>query len=43
VIAVPMTMAAALVVGVVVSVALGITAGPFTDLFGTAASQVSGR
>ena len=38
-ITVPASVAAALVVGVVASVALGSTAGPLTDLFTTAASQ----
>ena len=32
--------AAALIVGITVSAALGITAGPLTDLFTTAAGQV---
>ena len=39
-IAVPATVAAALLVGVAASIALGITAGPLTDLFTTAASQI---
>jgi len=43
VIAVPMSMAVALIIGVVVSVALGVSAGPLTDLFTTAANQVVGR
>lgn len=38
-ITVPATAAAALIVGIVVSTALGITAGPLTDLFTTAASS----
>ncbi|MET7768807.1 proton-conducting transporter membrane subunit [Nocardia sp. NPDC005366] len=42
-ITVPATTAAALIVGVVASTVLGVTAGPFTDLFTTAANQVSGR
>jgi hydrogenase-4 component F len=37
---VPATVAAALLVGVVASIALGVTAGPLTDLFTTAASHV---
>ena len=36
----PATVAAALLVGVAASIALGITAGPLTDLFTTAASQL---
>ncbi|QIS14541.1 proton-conducting transporter membrane subunit [Nocardia arthritidis] len=40
-ITVPATLAAALVTGVAVSIALGITAGPLTDLFTTAAGQVT--
>ncbi|MGW4353174.1 proton-conducting transporter transmembrane domain-containing protein [Nocardia sp. NPDC004582] len=43
VIAVPATVTAALVVGVVAALALGITAGPLTDLFTTAAEQVTAR
>ena len=39
-IAVPATVAAALLVGVAASIALGITAGPLTELFTTAASHV---
>jgi hydrogenase-4 component F len=39
-IAVPATVAAALLVGVAASIALGITAGPLTDLFTTAARQI---
>ncbi|MDQ2628089.1 MAG: hydrogenase [Actinomycetota bacterium] len=39
---VPATVAAALVTGVLVSVALGVTAGPLTSLFSTAATQVGG-
>ena len=39
-IAVPATVAAALLVGVAASIALGVTAGPLTDLFGTAANQL---
>jgi formate hydrogenlyase subunit 3/multisubunit Na+/H+ antiporter MnhD subunit len=39
-IAVPRTVAAALVVGVAASVALGVTAGPLTGLFTAAASDV---
>jgi hydrogenase-4 component F len=39
-IAVPATVAAALLVGVTASIALGITAGPLTDLFTTAATHV---
>ena len=39
-IAVPRTVAAALLVGVAASIALGITAGPLTDLFTAAASAV---
>ena len=39
-IAVPATVAAALLIGIVASLALGITAGPLTDLFHTAAGQV---
>jgi hydrogenase-4 component F len=39
-IAVPATVAAALVVGIGASVALGITAGPLTELFTTAAGQL---
>jgi hydrogenase-4 component F len=40
VIRVPATVAAALVVGITASAALGVTAGPLTDLFTTAAGQV---
>jgi hydrogenase-4 component F len=39
-IAVPATVAAALLVGVTASLVLGITAGPLTDLFTTAANHV---
>ena len=39
-IAVPATVAAALLVGVAASIALGITAGPLTDLFTAAAGQL---
>jgi hydrogenase-4 component F len=39
-IAVPTTVAAALLVGIAASIALGVTAGPLTDLFATAAQQV---
>jgi hydrogenase-4 component F len=39
-IAVPATVAAALLVGIAASIALGVTAGPLTDLFTTAAQQV---
>jgi hydrogenase-4 component F len=39
-IVVPATVAAALLVGVGASLALGVSAGPLTDLFGTAAGQV---
>ena len=39
-IAVPRTVAAALVVGVAASIALGVTAGPLTDLFTAAASDI---
>lgn len=39
-IAVPATVAAALLIGIVASLALGVTAGPLTDLFHTAAGQV---
>ncbi len=39
-IAVPATVAAALLVGVTASIALGVTAGPLTDLFTTAANHV---
>lgn len=42
-IAVPVTVATALVGGVLVSLALGVTAGPLSDLFATAASQLGGR
>lgn len=37
---VPITVAGALIAGVVVSIALGVTAGPLSDLFATAASQL---
>jgi hydrogenase-4 component F len=37
---VPATVAAALLAGVTASIVLGITAGPLTDLFTTAASHV---
>jgi hydrogenase-4 component F len=40
-IAVPATVAAALLVGVTASIALGVTAGPLADLFTTAAKQLS--
>ncbi|WP_330181555.1 proton-conducting transporter membrane subunit [Nocardia sp. NBC_01503] len=40
VIAVPRSMTLALLTGVALSIALGITAGPLTDLFTTAAAQV---
>jgi len=39
-IAVPATVAAALLVGVAASIALGITAGPLSELFTTAAGHV---
>ncbi|WP_136246404.1 proton-conducting transporter transmembrane domain-containing protein [Mycobacterium intracellulare] len=39
-IAVPATVAAALLVGVAASIALGVTAGPLSDLFTTAAKQI---
>ena len=39
-IAVPATVAVALVVGIAASIALGVTAGPLTELFGTAAGLV---
>ena len=39
-ITVPVTVAAALLVGIAASVALGVSAGPLTNLFGTAASNV---
>jgi len=39
-IAVPRTVAAALVVGVAASIALGVTAGPLTDLFTAAAGDI---
>ena len=42
-IAVPATVAAALLVGVTASIALGVTAGPLTDLFTTAASHARSR
>lgn len=41
-IAVPRTVSAALVVGVAASLALGVTAGPLTELFTAAASAVGG-
>ncbi|WP_104182685.1 proton-conducting transporter membrane subunit [Mycobacterium avium] len=41
-IAVPRTVSAALVVGIAASIALGVTAGPLTDLFTAAASDVGG-
>ncbi|KKC02612.1 proton-conducting transporter membrane subunit [Mycobacterium nebraskense] len=41
-IAVPRTVAAALLVGIAASIALGVTAGPLTGLFTTAASEVGG-
>jgi hydrogenase-4 component F len=37
---VPVTVAAALVTGVLISLALGLTAGPLAGLFATAASQL---
>ena len=40
---VPRTVAAALVTGVLVSIALGVTAGPLSDLFASAASQLGAR
>jgi hydrogenase-4 component F len=40
VVSVPATVAAALSVGIAASIALGVSAGPLTDLFNTAASQV---
>ncbi|WP_125078607.1 proton-conducting transporter transmembrane domain-containing protein [Mycobacterium sp. P7213] len=40
---VPVTVAGALVAGVLLSLALGVTAGPLTDLFTTAASQLGVR
>jgi len=40
VIAVPATVAAALLIGVAASLAIGVTAGPLTDLLSTAAAQV---
>ncbi|CAM2747597.1 hydrogenase [Mycobacterium intermedium] len=42
-ITVPVTVAAALIVGIVASAALGVTAGPLTDLFTVAASSGAGR
>jgi hydrogenase-4 component F len=39
-ITVPATVAAALVIGIVASGALGVTAGPLAGLFGTAAGQL---
>ncbi|MEV6102869.1 proton-conducting transporter membrane subunit [Nocardia sp. NPDC051981] len=42
-IAVPVSMALALVAGVALSIALGVTAGPLTNLFATAAEQVMSR
>ncbi|OBF05464.1 hydrogenase [Mycobacterium sp. ACS4054] len=41
-IAVPRTVSAALVVGIAASLALGVTAGPLTELFTAAASAVGG-
>ncbi|OBF51805.1 hydrogenase [Mycobacterium sp. 852002-53434_SCH5985345] len=41
-IAVPRTVAAALLVGIAASIVLGVTAGPLTDLFTAAASSVGG-
>ncbi len=41
-IAVPRTVAAALLVGIAASIALGVTTGPLTDLFTAAASDVGG-
>jgi hydrogenase-4 component F len=41
-IAVPGSVAAALVSGIILSVALGVTAGPLLDLFQSAASQLGG-
>jgi hydrogenase-4 component F len=41
-IAVPRTVAAALLVGIAASIALGVTAGPLTNLFSAAASDVGG-
>ncbi|ORW24486.1 hydrogenase [Mycolicibacter nonchromogenicus] len=43
VIRVPVTVAGALVAGVLLSLALGVTAGPLTDLFAGAASQLGVR
>lgn len=40
---VPVTVGAALLAGVVASIALGVTAGPLTDLFTTAATQLGVR
>lgn len=40
---VPMTVGAALITGVAISIALGVTAGPLADLFATAASQLGAR
>ncbi|CAJ1500439.1 proton-conducting transporter membrane subunit [[Mycobacterium] kokjensenii] len=40
---VPATVAAALVTGVALSIALGVTAGPLSDLFASAASQLGVR
>ncbi|MGV9661854.1 proton-conducting transporter transmembrane domain-containing protein [Nocardia niigatensis] len=42
-IAVPVTLAGALVAGAVAAVVLGVTAGPLTSLFTTAATQVATR
>jgi hydrogenase-4 component F len=39
-IAVPATVAAALLAGVTASIVLGVTAGPLTDLFTTAATHI---
>ncbi|OBH34957.1 hydrogenase [Mycobacterium sp. E342] len=41
-ITVPRTVAAALVLGIAASIALGVTAGPLTDLFTIAAGEVGG-
>nr|CRL72523.1 putative hydrogenase HYCQ [Mycolicibacter nonchromogenicus] len=43
VIRVPVTVAGALVAGVLLSLGLGVTAGPLTDLFAGAASQLGVR
>jgi hydrogenase-4 component F len=42
-IAVPATVAAALLIGVGASIALGITAGPLTDMLTSAAGQVGAQ